>query len=111
MHRAFEDILSSSNWQSLRQEVETLRNEVETLCREAATGGLDVTRLQNAGHLSHSVGLAILALQQQEMERLRQERDSLKKEYIERARQDLRFQDLDLAQLQASSAGPVEVLE
>jgi len=111
MHRPLEEQSLSPDWPSLRQQVEVLRNEVENLSREAEAGQLDVSRLHNAGHLSQLVSLALLALQQQEMERLRQERDSLKKDYLERARRELRFQDLDLSQLQALSAGPVPLLD
>jgi hypothetical protein len=111
MPPSLEENPSNHDWQSLRQQVEVLRTEVETLSREVEAGGVDVTRLHNAGRLSQLVSLALSALQQQEMERIRQERDFLKKEQVERARRDLRFQDLDLAQLQAISAGRVPLLD
>jgi hypothetical protein len=111
MPSALEEKPSNHDWQSLRQQVEALRTEVETLGREVEAGGPDVNRLHNAGRLSQLVSLTLLALQQQELERIRQERDFLKKEYLDRARRDLRFQDLDLAQLQALSAGPVPLLD
>jgi hypothetical protein len=111
MHRALEEKPLNGDWQSLRQQVAVLLNEVENLSQEVEAGGLDVTRLHNAGQLSHLISLALLALQQQEMERIRQERDVLKKDYLERARRELRFQDLDLPQLQALSAGPVKLLD
>ena len=90
MHQALEEKLLTRDWQSLRQQVETLRNEVENLSREAEADGLDVTRLHNAGQLSHLVSLALCALQQQEMDRICQERDILKTDYLERARRELR---------------------
>jgi len=111
MHRSLEENPLNCDWQSLRQQVAVLLNEVENLSQEVEAGGLDVTRLHNVGHLSHLISLALLALQQQEMERIRQERDLLKKDYLERARRELRFQDLDLPQLQAMSGGPVKLLD
>jgi len=111
MHRSFEEKPLNPDWQSLRQQVEALRDEVENLSREADAGRLDFTRLYNAGHLSHLVSLVLFALQQQEIERIQEERDLLKRDYIERARRELRFEDLDLAQLQANSAGPVTLMD
>src|SRR5262249_47291154 len=111
MHPSLEGTPSSCAWQSLRQQIEVLRNEVETLSRQAEAGEVDVSRLHSAGNLSHRVSQALLALQQQqELERIVQHRDLLKREYVEKARRELRFQDLDLAQLQAESAGPVPLL-
>jgi hypothetical protein len=61
--------------------------------------------------LSHLVSLGLFTLQQREMKRIGEERDRLMKDYHERARRERRFEDLDLAQLQARSAGPVELLD
>ncbi|HMF17149.1 MAG TPA: hypothetical protein VKE98_08075 [Gemmataceae bacterium] len=111
MHRIVEEQLSNADWQLLRQQAEALRNDVETLSRQVETGGVDIHRLQSAGQLSHAISLALFSLQQREMESIREERDRLMKDFLERERAALRFENVDLAQLKALAAGPVELLD
>jgi len=88
------DNLGEVNWDLLQQRTAALQKELEHLPQEAMTKSLET-----------------LAFLQAALERVREERSGLLKDYYGRARETFHFEELDLATLQAMAAGPVELLE